>query len=285
MNWQTYIQKHFSSISHLFGEDEAVLILQRIAEHIIKLPYAQIRGKVLSEQNLITATAFLNDLKKGKPLQYVIGEAWFYKYAFKVNESVLIPRPETEELIEWTLSHIRNRKEANDPLHILDIGTGSGCIPITLKKERPKDIITSVDVSSEALQTAHQNAVQHNTDIIFQLMNFLDESSWEKFEKFDIIISNPPYIPINENEKLSEHVREFEPSAALFVPDKNPLLFYEKIALFGKEHLKEKGNIFVEFHQDFANETKSAFEKWGYQKVETRKDISGNERMLNARFY
>jgi release factor glutamine methyltransferase len=284
VDWQTYIKNHISFISPLWGKAEAISILKRVAEHIIQLPYAQIREEILSEQNLITANAFLNDLKEGKPLQYILEEAWFYKYPFKVNDSVLIPRPETEELVEWVLQHIHALKIEKKYLKILDIGTGSGCIPITLKKQRPENIITSVDISGAALQTAQQNAARLNTDIVFQLVDFLDESSWEKFEKFDIIISNPPYIPIHEKEKISLHVRAYEPAGALFVPDESPLLFYEKIALFGKEYLEEEGDVFVELHQDFAENTKKLFEKHGYKNVSVRKDISGNDRMLKAGF-
>ena len=285
MDWQTYIKNHISFISPLWGEAEAISVLKKVAEHIIQLPYAQIREEILSEQNLITANAFLNDLKEGKPLQYILEEAWFYKYPFKVNDSVLIPRPETEELVEWALKDIYTLKSEKNHLKILDIGTGSGCIPISLKKQRPQDIITSIDISEAAIQTARQNAAQHNTDIEFCLVNFLDETSWERFEKFDIIISNPPYIPIHQKEKIPLHVREYEPAGALFVPNESPLLFYEKIAHFGKQYLEEEGNIFVELHQDFAEETKKIFEEYGYTNVIIRKDISGNERMLNARFY
>jgi release factor glutamine methyltransferase len=283
VNWQTYIQNHVSDISPLFGEQEAASILQRVAEHISRMPFTQIREKIITQDNLLEADTFLKDLKKGKPIQYILGETWFYKYPFKVNASVLIPRPETEELIEWALSLIRNRKKANNSLHILDIGTGSGCIPITMKKERPQDIVTSVDISEKALDTARENAAMHNTDIKLHLIDFTDESKWILFDKYDIIISNPPYIPLHEKEKLSLHVRDYEPPSALFVPDENPLIFYEKIARFGKEHLKKDGDVFVELHQEMADKTKSLFEMYGYREVTIKKDISGNDRMLHTK--
>lgn len=282
MKWQKYIHQHTTEISSVFGADDAMLILKKIAAHICDSSYAAIKDAEISPENIRSANNMLEELRQGRPLQYILGEAWFYKYPFKVNETVLIPRPETEELIEWILSHIRNRKKVNDSLHILDIGTGSGCIPITLKKERPQDIFTSVDISEKALETAQQNAAMHNADIKFQLIDFTDESKWIMFGEYDIIISNPPYIPIHEKETLSLHVRDYEPTTALFVPDEHPLLFYEKIACFGKEHLKEDGDIFVELHQKMAEKTKSLFEMNGYREVSIKKDISGNDRMLRA---
>jgi release factor glutamine methyltransferase len=282
MNWHEYIIKNTEKIIPEFGNDESIVILKKVAEYITKNQFYSIRENSVSNIDLEKADNILLQLKDGTPLQYILGEAWFYKYPFKVNETVLIPRPETEELIEWILSHIRNRKKVNDSLHILDIGTGSGCIPITLKKERPQDIFTSVDISEKALETAQQNAAMHNADIKFQLIDFTDESKWIMFGEYDIIISNPPYIPIHEKETLSLHVRDYEPTTALFVPDEHPLLFYEKIARFGKEHLKEDGDIFVELHQKMAEKTKSLFEMYGYREVSIKKDISGNDRMLRA---
>ena len=248
-----------------------------MAEHICDAAYSRINNNEISQEDIYIANGMVEELKQGRPLQYILGEAWFYKYPFKVNEAVLIPRPETEELVEWILSCIDKPK-----LSILDIGTGSGCIPITIKKEKPETHITSVDISQEALATAEENAQQLNTEIKFLELDFLTESSWVDLNKYDIIVSNPPYIPVNEKETLSVNVRNHEPHQALFVPENQPLFFYEKIAKFGKEYLNDQGLIFLELHQDYAYETKKLFEEFGYKNVELRKDISGNDRMLKV---
>jgi len=248
-----------------------------MAEHICDAAYSRINNNEISQEDIYIANRMVEELKQGRPLQYIVGEAWFYKYPFKVNEAVLIPRPETEELVEWILSCI-----VKTNLSLLDIGTGSGCIPITIKKEKPETHITSLDISRQALAIAEENARQLNTEIKFLTLDFLNESSWVDLNKYDLIVSNPPYIPVNEKETLSVNVRNHEPHQALFVPGNQPLLFYEKIAKFGKEYLNDQGLIFLELHQDYAYETKKLFEEFGYKNVELRKDISGNDRMLKV---
>lgn len=222
----------------------------------------------------------LDELLQHKPIQYVLGEAWFYKMKFKVNEHVLIPRPETEELVQLIVNdelRITNVKS----MQMLDIGTGSGCIAIALKKELPDAIVTAIDVSDTALAIAKENALQNNVAIHFQQLNFLDEKSWEEIPSFDIIVSNPPYIPVTEKQQLDKNVTEYEPHLALFVPDNTPLLFYEKIALFGKKHLNVNGKIFVETHENFAQATAAMFAQ-SYQQVTIAKDLFGKERMVTA---
>ena len=163
----------------------------------------------------------------------------------------------------------------------MDIGTGSGCIAIAVKKNIPAAMITAIDVSEGALLVAKENATTQQTDIGFLQVDFLDEAQWNTLPKFDIIISNPPYIPINEKEKLDINVTAFEPHQALFVPDNSPLLFYEKIATFGKTHLSRGGKIFMETHEDYAKETASLF-KQHYKEVTIQKDIFDKERMVIA---
>ena len=218
----------------------------------------------------------LQELLLHKPVQYVLGEAWFYRMKLKVNEHVLIPRPETEELVEQL---IKDRKSKLTDPAILDIGTGSGCIPIAIKKNLPASKLTAIDVSKDALALAKENAELHNAHIIFRELDFLDESAWNSLPAFDIIISNPPYIPINEKEKLSKNVTDFEPHLALFVPTKSPLIFYEKIAVFGRNHLVHNGKIYLETHEDYAKETAALFRK-DYQTVMIKKDLYGKERMI-----
>jgi release factor glutamine methyltransferase len=218
----------------------------------------------------------LHELLLHKPIQYVLGEAWFYRLKFKVNEHVLIPRPETEELVEQL---IKDRKSKLTDPAILDIGTGSGCIPIAIKKNLPAAKLTAIDVSKDALALAIENAAMHNAHIHFTELDFLDETNWPSLGMFDIIISNPPYIPINEKEKLAKNVTAFEPHLALFVPDRSPLIFYEKIAAFGTDHLLPNGKIYLETHEDHAKETAALFHN-NYQTVMIKKDMYGKERMI-----
>lgn len=238
---------------------------------ILKNPEKQITP---AADKLIQQT--LQELLTHKPVQYVLGEAWFYHMKFKVNGHVLIPRPETEELVEQLIAD--RKSKLTDPA-ILDIGTGSGCIPVAIKKNLPASKLTALDVSKDALALAKENAAMHNAHINFIEANFLDESTWLVLPLFDIIISNPPYIPIHEKEKLAKNVTDFEPHLALFVPDRSPLVFYERIAAFGKEHLLPNGKIYLETHEDLAKETAALFRDH-YQTVMIKKDMYGKERMI-----
>lgn len=233
-------------------------------------------GKVITSAADKLIQEALQELLTHKPVQYVLGEAWFYHMKLKVNEHVLIPRPETEELVEQL---IKDRKSKLTDPAILDIGTGSGCIPIAIKKHLPAAIITSIDVSEKAIELAKENAALHNAHINFIQLDFLDESKRNGLPMFDIIISNPPYIPFNEKEKLDRNVTAFEPHLALFVPDDSPLIFYQEIALFGKNNLLPNGKIYLETHEKLAKEVAALFMK-DYQTVMIKKDIYGNERMV-----
>ena len=238
---------------------------------ILKNPQKEITVKA---DNLIQEA--LQELLLHKPVQYVLGEAWFYNMKLKVNEHVLIPRPETEELVEQL---IKDRKSKLTDPAILDIGTGSGCIPIAIKKNLPASKVTSIDISEKAIALAKENAALYNASISFAQIDFLDESTWPSLPFFDIIISNPPYIPINEKEKLGKNVTDFEPHLALFVPNHSPLVFYQKIAAFGREHLLPGGKIYVETHEDHAKETAALFTD-KYETVMIKKDMYGKERMI-----
>ena len=227
----------------------------------------------------------LQQLLHYKPVQYVLGESWFYKMKLKVNEHVLIPRPETEELVEWVIEEIRNKQVEeltahNSQLTMLDIGTGSGCIAIALKKELATANLLAIDISEDALQVAKKNAQDHNAGIEFKQVNFLDEDAWSSLPSIHIIVSNPPYIPVNDKNKLAKNVAEHEPHLALFVND-DPFIFYKKIAGFAGGHLREDGKIFVEVHEDYANEVQQIFIQKNF-KAEIKKDIFGRDRMIKA---
>ncbi len=262
-----------------YDRQEAHAIAQRYMEHLTGLSYTQ----RLVQDGAIEGELFLKFEKDkqllvaGKPLQQVVGYEWFMNRKFKVNEQVLIPRPETEELVAWIIEEQKGR----EALHILDIGTGTGCIPVTLKLELPQAEVMSCDVSKEALLVAGENARLLDAKTAFTECDFLDATTWNAFSLFDIIVSNPPYIPETEMENIHTNVKEYEPHTALFVPDNDPLLFYRAIATFGKEHLNNVGVIYCELHVDHALQTANLFTGMGYE-TELKKDMHGNLRMLKA---
>jgi len=240
---------------------------------VIKTPDLELSQPILEELD-----NRLHQLLLHKPIQYILGEAWFYDMKLKVDENVLIPRPETEELVSMIITN----HEESIYLKILDIGTGSGCIPIAIKKHLPAAIITSIDLSEGAILVAKENAVIQETPIEFIHSDFLDENSWHNFPTFDVIVSNPPYIPLHEKEQMDTNVTAFEPHLALFVPDNDPLLFYRKIAQFGKKHLNIEGKIYLETHEDHAKETAALFTALDYGHVIIKEDMFGKERMVIA---
>lgn len=232
---------------------------------------------ILSDNHLQQLQTCLAELLKQKPVQYVLGEAWFCNLKFKVDENVLIPRPETEELVNEVIEFMIQSKVKN----VIDIGTGSGCIPVSIKNKIPEVIVTAIDISENAIQLAYENALYHQTKIEFIKTDFLDTNNWSQFEEFDVIISNPPYIPLVEKETMEKNVTSYEPHLALFVPDESPLLFYEAIAHFSKTHLSENGKIFMEVHENYANEVAAVFNQLKFQAT-VIKDIYGKERMVTA---
>lgn len=282
MTTQSAQQEAITALKLLYDNREAANITDWVMEHITgkkKIDRLIDKQAVLSEDQISQLQSILAALATHKPVQYVLGEAWFAGMIFFVNESVLIPRPETEELIFWTTEAIQNSKFTIQ--NLVEIGTGSGCIPISLKKQLSQLAITSIDVSGEALQVAKQNAETLNTDIHFLQLDFLDESNWDLLPVYDIIVSNPPYIKQSEESSLLPNVLKYEPVLALFVPDEDALLFYRKIAAFGKSHLSAHGMIFLEINEALENEVVLLFETFGYE-TELRKDMQGRDRMVKA---
>jgi release factor glutamine methyltransferase len=274
--YQTYLDQ----LSPFYPTSEAEQIRQMAFETLAFITRSDILmhpEKTLSseqEQRLMDA---LSKLCEYIPIQYVLGESWFYKLRFEVNEAVLIPRPETEELVTAAIQRVSTQHNPR----VLDIGTGSGCIPIAIKKNIPAACISSIDISKEALQVAAKNALTHSTEIDFIQCDFLEDSNWNTFDQYDLIISNPPYIPKLEMHTMDKHVTAHEPHLALFVADQEPFIFYEKIALFGINHLHPSGMIMVEVHEKYANEVAAVFTQKGYF-TDIQKDFFGKERMVFA---
>ena len=219
---------------------------------------------------------YVEQLLTEKPLQYIIQKAWFLGKAYFVNEAVLIPRPETEELVEWIIEYAQI---INKPLSILDIGTGSGCIPISLKLAIPNAHITAIDISKEALAIAEQNAASYHTEIEWIAQDILQTKQLK--DRYDIMVSNPPYIPLREKVAMQKQVADHEPEIALFVPDQFPLIFYSKIAQIGKSALKPNGQLFFEIHYDQGEAIIALLNEMGYH-AELRQDIFGKDRMVRA---
>jgi len=274
-------KKFVKQLQTIYDEREAENIADWVFESIANNKRAD---RVIDKQKhfidsiIQQLNAALQKLLEHKPIQYVLGEVWFYKMKLLVNEHVLIPRPETEELVEWV---IKESKIQNSKFKILDVGTGSGCIAVALKKELADAEIFAIDVSDDALSVAKQNAQDQNTAINFLQLDFLNEDDWPSLPSFDIIISNPPYIPENEKSKLAKNVVNHEPHLALFVDDNDPFIFYKKIASFAEKHLNENGKIFVEVHEDYAKQVQQIFAEKNFT-TEIKKDIYGRERMIKA---
>jgi len=219
---------------------------------------------------------FIEKLKEYVPIQYILGETEFFGLPFHVNESVLIPRPETEELVDW----IRNENDRNANPGILDIGTGSGCIAISLKHEFTNATVDAFDISEKALETAQNNATLNKLEVTFSKVDILNTPEME--QKWDIIVSNPPYVTELEKSEISPNVLDYEPHLALFVPDNDPLLFYRCIAIFAQQHLKPRGKLYFEINRQFGKATVDLLTAMGFGNVELRKDISGNDRMVRG---
>lgn len=279
-----------SQLKTIYDEREAENISDWVFENVTGLKRwkrRENRNKELNENHFKKIEKYLEELLKHKPVQYILNEAWFYNMKFFVDENVLIPRPETEELVEWIVSDFKKQTGSKPALptgrqaNIIDIGTGSGCIPIALKKELPNSNITAVDVSEKALAVANKNAVELHSAIEFFKIDFLKKNEWQTLSQYDIIVSNPPYIPLKEKELLAKNVTAYEPGVALFVENDDSFIFYKKIAEFSKTHLTKGGKIYVEVHEEYANQVKFIFENAGLIS-EIKKDIYGKERMIKS---
>jgi release factor glutamine methyltransferase len=235
--------------------------------------------KTVSESDLLKFHFAVKDLKRGRPIQYVIGKSWFYGMEFIVTNDVLIPRPETEELVKLVID---DAKLHNESFSILDIGTGSGCIAIALKKNLPRCHVYALDISEEAISVAKQNAEKNNCEVHFIHADILDKTSFAKIPACSVIVSNPPYVKKSEINSMHKNVVEYEPHTALFVNDENALVFFKTIAEVGKIKLKPGGVVYVEINESLGLETAILFQKEGYVDVQLKQDMQGKDRMVVA---
>lgn len=353
MTVQQSTQQLLFSLFHIYEEREARNIADLVMENVTgwkRIDRIINKQVPLSKDMEMLLAGYTEDLLRHKPVQYVLHEAWFSNMKFYVDEHVLIPRPETEELVRWVVEEVRSsefsvrsresgvmsresggtsresgntsrepggtsrelavggrlipalsecgnsgsefsvqgseseahRSQQDNPITILDIGTGSGCIAVALKKKLPAARIYACDVSKKALEVAAGNAAANQTYVEFMLCDFLNCAERNDLPLTDIIVSNPPYIPHSDRETMHQHVTGYEPHLALFAADNDPLLFYKEIAGFAQTHLREKGQIFVELHEDMSNPVSDVFRSNGFEDLEIRQDMQGKNRMLKA---
>jgi release factor glutamine methyltransferase len=284
-------------LTNIYDSQEASNIADLLLEHITgfsRIERISKKGINLLPGQQQTLHSKLQQLLDHEPVQYVIGSVHFYGMELFVNNAVLIPRPETEELVNWIIKDVKSsgldvfkrgpmQADSTKTLKIIDIGTGSGCIALALKKNMPKAEVWGCDISEEALNVARRNGSHLDTRVDFQGVDILDFAQQKSLPMVDIIVSNPPYVPLNNKEQMSANVLNFEPHTALFVPDNDPLLFYRALSELGKHRLYEKGSIYLEIHEELGPAVESLFKDELYASVEIKKDMQGKDRMVKVR--
>lgn len=260
--------------------ESEILIFMLMEEYtgITKLDFFKNPEQTINESELLKIHFAVKDLKNYKPVQYILGKTEFYGFPILVNPNVLIPRPETEELVDWVVNDTGKEQEYT----ALDIGTGSGCIAIALKKTLSNIKVQATDISSGALEVAKQNAKINHADISFFHINLLDKNEWSKPGCYDIIISNPPYVRNIEKSQIKKNVLNYEPGGALYVDDNNPLIYYSSIAEFARLNLNKNGGVYCEINQYLGDETCRLFESLGFKNIQLKKDLKGNNRFIKA---
>ena len=278
------IEKVFiEDLQGMYGPDEAGSIAWLVIGFVCKINRSQFltnKNSELSNDELAILYNLLTELKKGIPVQYALGETEFYGSVFKVDRSVLIPRPETEELVDWVLKDAKSLRNNKNEIKVLDIGTGSGCIPITIRKYFSNSVVSGMDISNTALETARENAILNKVEVSFIQDDILDPQ--KSVATFSIIISNPPYVTVAEKTHMHSNVVDYEPHNALFVPDEDALVFYRAIADFALLHLEANGALYLEINENLGPQTVSLLKAKGFSKVELRKDLRDRDRMIKA---
>ncbi|WP_318640999.1 peptide chain release factor N(5)-glutamine methyltransferase [Flavobacterium ardleyense] len=277
-DFRTKFRESLSSIYDLQEVDSFFYLILNNFHQMSRVDLALKPDFEIDELEIQKWKNIINQLQLQKPIQYILGETEFYGLRFKVNSSVLIPRPETEELVDWIL---KNNSNKSKQLRILDIGTGSGCIPITLAKNLNNSEVSAVDISRDALKVAEVNAEINKVKVNFIEMDILKTTKLS--ETYDIIVSNPPYVRELEKQEMHKNVLEFEPHIALFVEDEDPLLFYLKITQLASKSLSEGGQLYFEINQYLGERMVQLLSDYKFRDIEIRKDIFGNDRMIFGR--
>jgi release factor glutamine methyltransferase len=284
-------------LKDIYDEGESGSIAALAMEHLTSLPKQERMAKkeeMLSDVQATQLEEILTRLQSHEPIQYVMNKTWFYGMELYVDKNVLVPRPETEELVHWIISDVKAagldvfeqkpmKADETAKLKILDVGTGSGCIALALKKTMARAEVWGCDKSDEALNIARRNGSALDIRIDFQGVDFLDAAQQKQLPTSDIIVSNPPYVPLKDKEAMQANVVRFEPHMALFVPNDDALLFYKALAQFGKVRLHKNGSIYMEIHENLGDAVVDLFRKEGYTAIELRKDMQGKDRMVKVR--
>jgi release factor glutamine methyltransferase len=279
LNVQHYKNIILPLLCEAFDEREAENLFKYALEDYFKKRFFDIKNYDLSDDEIEELNYIYGKISDHYPIQYLFNKTEFYGIDFYVDENVLIPRAETEELIHWILT---DHVDTHSCINLLDIGTGSGCIPIILKKNKPTWNIAAIDISENALEVARTNALKHHTEIEFIEGDILNARCSMLNSIFDIIVSNPPYIPTKEKALMSTSTIQHEPHLALFVQDEHPIIFYEKIADFAKNHLVENGKLYFELNEFNADDVREMLVNKGFQNIIIKKDFAGKDRMLRA---
>ena len=290
---ERYIREQLSNI---YETNEASVIAGMVVEHITSLSgndRVLKKGQGLTAQQVQQLEQYLHRLQQHEPVQYIMNKAWFYGMELFISNAVLIPRPETEELVQWIINDVKisgkdvfthrpMKADETTKLKILDVGTGSGCIALALKKAMPRAEVWGCDVSEAALNVARRNGSALDVRVDFQGMDFLDANQQKQLPTVDILVTNPPYIPPSNKEQMNPNVVAYEPHTALFVPHNDPLVFYKALAEFGKRRLYKNGAIYAEVHEDHGKEVFNLFKQEGYENIELKKDMQGKDRMVKV---
>lgn len=269
-------------LATVYDKEEIKSIFLLVIEELLnikRIAYQLKKDDLVAESDAICFQNILRDLKRNRPIQYILNKADFYGEFFEVNESVLIPRQETEELVDLIIK----THATSTNLKVIDIGTGSGCIPIILSKHLKQAQVTTVDISKEAIETAKKNAQRLGETIHFINADILEWDYVFSDQRYDIIVSNPPYITPNEKQYMQQNVLDYEPELALFIEDSAPLLFYDVISSFALKHLAPYGDLYFEINQYLGPETKDLISKKGFEQVQLIKDINGANRIIHAK--
>ncbi len=272
-----------ASLKDIYPSNEIDSFIRLIMDHVCGLSSYQLlmsKDKELSEKERKEVRSIVERLKRSEPIQYILGETFFCGLPFKVNTSVLIPRPETEELVDRIIKENRQKTK-----HILDIGTGSGCIAVTLAKNISEAEVYAIDISNEAIRVAKENAKLNDVNVTFYQTDILLETNSINYfpYKFNIIVSNPPYVMEKEKVYMEKNVLFYEPSNALFVPDNDPLVFYRAIARFGINNMEKDGSLYVEINAQCGKGMVRLLEEEGYKEIELINDIFGKDRFIKAK--
>ena len=286
MDWFSAQKELAGGLTLLYGEREAAVIADWVMEAISGKKRSQrmmIRAEPMSPEALAFYERYRDELLANRPVQYVLGESWFGGLKFYVDERVLIPRPETEELVEWVTETVKAAEAAGAPaMGLLDVGTGSGCIAVTLARRLAGVEVYACDVSTGALVVAQKNAFELGATVNFLELDFLDSGRWAELPPVRWLVSNPPYIPVAEKPSMATHVTDYEPGSALFVPDNDALVFYRALGEFARQRLTAGGALFAEIHEEMGAAVQQLLIESGAREVALRRDWQEKDRMIKA---